>query len=481
MGAALYFMSFKIVRRLRPCLLCALSVLGLGGGLPPAAADMTSPAATTGGVAQAAQDPQQTSSWSTHGGLSQFYRINASGGGGQDSEIDTDVDLTTQFIGDDYRLQGHLIGGYVGGPVDSGFDDPLHISSLYLDAAASDGRSEARLRRQAPEGGGVLGPFDGLFLSRQIEPGLRLNLVGGFPMDNSAKVITGTRLYGVNADLGTVGKGWDFNTFAIEQFSGHLLDRRAVGGQARYSGPQGSVMGLVDYDVSYRTLNLLLLTGNLHLPDHTEIDVTYNQRKGPILTTSNALIGQADSSLTALSQHYTEDQIRQLARDRSADSRSFTIGAVHPISERLQVGGDITSSSVSATPASGGVAATAADDADWSYGLHLMGKDLLKHGDGALVDLHHETHLGCDNWSLNLDTRYPISRTWYVNPVVHLERQHVSGESGNWWSLMPTLRINHLVRLNLNLEVEVGGQWRRGGGASTSPGYYLSVGYQMNF
>jgi hypothetical protein len=241
-------------------------------------------------------------------------------------------------------------------------------------------------------------------------------------------------------------------------------------------------MGLADYDVSYRTLNLLLLMANWQLPDRTTVNVIYDQRKSPVLTTRNALIGQSDTSLGALARHYSEEQIRALARDRSADSRSYTVNALHPLSGRLQIGGDLTLSTVSATPASGGVAATAAGD-NWSYSLQLMGNDLFKHGDGAILGLRHETGAGCDGWSLNLDTHYPVNDAWHVSPVLTLERYHYDGDGGNRWSLLPTLRIDHSMRRNLNLELELGGQWTRqaGNGAPLSAGYYLSAGYRLEF
>ena len=40
------------------------------------------------------------------------------------------------------------------------------------------------------------------------------------------------------------------------------LDRRAVGGEARYFDPVKSLLSYVDYDISYGQLNTLLLLGN---------------------------------------------------------------------------------------------------------------------------------------------------------------------------------------------------------------------------
>jgi AMIN domain len=430
-------------------------------------------------------------SWNVRGGFSQYYRrdvstTDAAGTSVNQSELDTDIDVIAQMVKPDYQMQGRFTAGYRNDFIDGSFSNPLRISSLYVDASDSHRKTLGRIGRQSQSRGGVLGRFDGLLLSRQLNPTVKLNLVSGYPVDSSTidKIATDTQFYGINADLGTFANAWDFNVFAIEQTSEGLLDRRAVGGEMRYFQTNHSVLGLADYDVSYQTLNMILLLGNWLFVDNTALNLVYDQRKSPILTTRNALIGQTDAALTALAQHYTEDQIRALARDRSADSHSYTASLAHPLGNKLQIGGDITLSILSSTPTSGGVDAMPASGNDWSYSLQIMGNDLVKIGDIAIIAVRRNTNTTSDTTSLNLNTRYPIDQAWRINPRLLIDHRHFATDGSTQWTTSPSVRVNYMWRRDFNLEFEAGGEWSSRDTAGTTDkttGYYLSIGYRADF
>jgi TolA-binding protein len=430
-------------------------------------------------------------SWNVRGGFSQYYRrdvsiTDAAGTSVNQSELDTDVDVIAQMVKPDYQMQSRFTAGYRNNFIDGSLSNPLHISSLYVDASDNHRQTLGRIGRQSQSRGGVLGRFDGLLLSRQLNPTVKLNLVSGYPVDSSTidQIATDTKFYGLNADLGTYANAWDFNVFAIEQSSEGLLDRRAVGGEVRYFQMNHSALGLVDYDVSYQTLNMVLLLGNWLFADNTALNLVYDQRKSPILTTRNALIGQTDTSLTALAQRYTEDQIRTLAQDRSADSRSYTASLAHPISNKLQIGGDITLSTLSSTPASGGVDAMPASGNDWSYSLQFMGNDLVKIGDIAIIAVRRNTNTTSDSTSLNLNTRYPIDQAWRINPRLLIDHRHFATDGSTQWTTSPSVRIDYMWRKDVNLELDAGGEWTSRDVAGTTDkttGYYISLGYRVDF
>ena len=429
--------------------------------------------------------------WSVRGGFSQFFRrdvstTDAAGTSVNLSELDTDLDVVAQLMKPDYQIQSRFTGGYRNDFIDGSPYNPLRITSLYVDAADNHRETLGRIGRQSQSRGGVLGRFDGLLLSRQLNQIVKLNLVGGYPVDSSTidQIATDTRFYGINADLGTFANAWDFNVFAIEQTSEGLLDRRAVGGEMRYFRMNHSALGLVDYDVSYHTLNMLLLLGNWLFADNSTLNLIYDQRKSPILTTRNALIGQTDASLTALAQRFSEDQIRALAVDRSADSRSYTASFAHPLNDKLQIGGDITLSTLSATPASGGVAGFPDSGDDWSYSLQLMGTDLIKSGDITIIGLLRNQNNMSDTTSLNLNSRYPVNQAWRINPQLRIAHRHFSSDDSTQWSTLPAVRVSYMWRRDFNLELEAGGEWTNRDVAGTTDkttGYYLSFGYRADF
>lgn len=430
-------------------------------------------------------------SWNVRGGLSQYYRRDVSstddsGSTVNQSELDTDIDLLTQMTKPDYQLQGRLTAGYRSSFINDSLDHPLVITTLYMDAADDQRKYLGRLGRQSQSRGGVLGRFDGLSLSRQINPTVKLNLVTGYPVDLSSveQIATDTKFYGVNADLGTYANAWDFNVFAIEQTASGVLDRRAMGGEVRYFQANRSALGFLDYDISYQTLNVLMLLGNWLYSDNTSLNLVYDQRKSPILTTRNALIGQLDASFSDLAKRLSEDEIRALAKDRSADSHNYTASLSHPITDTLQISGDITLSTYSSTPASGGVDATPASGDDWSYSLQVMGNDLLKAGDIAIIGVRRNTNSSYEMTSLNLNTRYPVNEALQVNPRLQVSHYNFTSDNSTQWTTFPSVRLTYMWRKDVNLELEFGANWTSRDTAGTTDkttGYYLNMGYRVDF
>lgn len=429
--------------------------------------------------------------WNVRGGFSQFYRrdvssINGVGTTVNQSALDTDLDVIAQLTQPGYEMHSRFTGGYRNDFLDSNINNPLRITSLYVDAADHRHENLGRIGRQSLSRGGVLGRFDGMLLSHQLMRFVKLNLVSGYPVDTTTidKIATQTLFYGVNADFGTFANTWDFNTFAIQQVSEDMLDRRAVGGEVRYFKPSHSALGLVDYDISYQTWNMILLLGNWLFPDNSSLNVVIDHRKSPILTTRNALIGQVDRSLSALRQIYTDDQIRQLAQDRSAESHSYTLSLAHPINDKLQISGDLTLATLSGTPASGGVEATPDSGNDWNYSVQLMGSGLLKAGDIAIIGIRMDNNDTSDTTSLNINTRYPVNQALRINPWVRIDYRRFASDNSTQWTTTPALRINYMMRRTFNLELEVGGEWvshDTGGSTDKTTGYYVSAGYRADF
>lgn len=429
--------------------------------------------------------------WNVRGGFSQFYRRDVSttdaiGTTINQSALDSDLDVMAQLVQPNYEIRSRFTGGYRNDFLDGNNDNPMRITSLYVDAADHHHQNLGRIGRQSQSRGGVLGRFDGMLLSHQLMPFVKLNLVSGYPVDTSTidKIATETLFYGVNADFGTYANTWDFNTFAVQQTSEGLLDRRAVGGEVRYFKPNHSALGLMDYDVSYQTWNMILLLGNWLFPDNSSLNVVVDQRKSPILTTRNALIGQFDASLSALKQRFTEDQIRELARDRSADSRSYTLSLAHPLNDKLQVGGDLTLSTLSGTPASGGIDATPDSGEDWYYSVQLMGSDLIKAGDIAIIGVRMNTNDTSNSVSLNLNTRYPVNQALRINPRLHIDRRRFASDGSTQWTTAPSVRVSYMMRRDFNLEFEAGGEWTNrdiAGTTDKTTGYYISAGYRADF
>ena len=64
-------------------------------------------------------------------------------------------------------------------------------------------------------------------------------------------------------------------------------------------------------------MNTFIFTSNWVFPDTSSLFANVDIRKSPYLSTSNALQGQTAQSITELLNTYTEDEIKQLALDRT--------------------------------------------------------------------------------------------------------------------------------------------------------------------
>jgi hypothetical protein len=181
--------------------------------------------------------------WEVYGGFSQFYRRDESStdAGGDlvtQSSISNDLDITARKRSGTYDLQSRFTGSYLHDFLSEGPGSYSSVSSLYVDGNLKKYGLSARLGRQSRNTGGVLGRFDGLLVGYQLTDWLTVNGVAGFPVFSTRdNPDTDRYLYGISADLGTFANAWDFETFFIEQQNDGILDRRAIGGEARYFDP----------------------------------------------------------------------------------------------------------------------------------------------------------------------------------------------------------------------------------------------------
>lgn len=428
--------------------------------------------------------------WQVHGSFSQFYRRDTSvtdleGSSTDQSALNSDLYLSARRRGGDLDLRGEFSGGYLHDFLDDGNDSETDVGELYFQAISRTNGLSATLGRQSQSSGGILGRFDGSVLGYQLTPRSKANIVAGWPVDSSTTsgLNTDKSFFGLNLDLGPF-EGLDMNVFGIDQQVSGLVDRRAVGVESRYFTPELSMFGLLDYDVEYSRLNTFLLLGTWSFTNRSTLSLSVDRRISPFMSTSNALIGQSVSSLKELKSSYSTDEIKQLARDRSPVSRSLTLSGSQPLSERFQFSMDLTRSSLGGTPASGGVDATAESGNEWFWAGRVIGSNLFTKGDTSILGLRWADTFSAETLTLNLDTRYPLSPAWRINPRLRLDFRSGANGAGSQTTFRPSLRTDYLWRRRHRFEFEAGGE------RSTDPlsesttdshSYYINLGYRRDF
>lgn len=432
---------------------------------------------------------QEQVPWEVYGGFSQYYRrdvsvIDAAGSSVDQSSLISDLDVTSRRRGEKYDLQTRFTGSYLLDFLDDS-DDESRVSSLYFDATARGKGFSTRIGRQTRNTGGVLGRFDGALLSYPALSWLRLNAVTGLPVASTQDGLDGHRFfYGLSADLGTFANAWDFVAFYVEQRNDDLIDRRAIGGEARYFDPTHSLLTYLDYDIHYDELNTLLMLGTWTLPSRTTVNMSLDIRKNPILMTGNALQGQPLTTLDELEALFTAEQIEQLAQDRTADSKSLTIGFAHPLTAQYQISADVAVTNLSSTIASGGVDAVPGTGNEYFFGTQLIGSSLFKPGDISILGVRYSDTSTSNTISLLANTRYPITHDWRVNPRIRVDYRENLNDDSTQWTTAPSLRMDYRWRKRYRFEIEAGGEWstrQLTTDTERDQAYFLSMGYRADF
>jgi hypothetical protein len=400
------------------------------------------------------------------------------------ADTNLDVGLRASSGGNDLRLAFN--GGYTLDLLESD-ENETDVNELYVQYARTPSWISARAGRQSRSKGGVLGRFDGMLVGYQPVGWANVSVAAGFPVrtwEDTVDVDSERPFAGVSVDFGTFADHWDFNLFVIDQQVADVTDRRAVGGEIRYFDRERSLFALLDYDVYYGVLNTAQVIGSTTLPFDLRADASLSYRTTPILTTSNALIGQPFDSMDDLLDVFSESEVKDLARDRTSDGVTFTASMTRDLSERFQLNGDFAVSTLSDTETSGGVDEIPETGAETYYGVQLIGSELFRSGDVSVAGLRYSDGDDRNLLSLDLNTRFPVRTAWRLNPRLVFDYEPGGDGDDRDLRVRPRLRVEYRWWKRHRFEVEGGGQWMREGTGSDAEnvyGYTAEAGYRFDF
>ncbi|MCU7890186.1 MAG: hypothetical protein KZQ78_00670 [Candidatus Thiodiazotropha sp. (ex Ustalcina ferruginea)] len=438
--------------------------------------------------------------WDTYGSLSQNYRrdsIDSPFVEDEDSvtrsEVETFIDINSRRRSKDLDLRLKLTGSYISDFLDDGDGNDSTLSDAYIDVEHLDSHTSARIGRQRLRSSGILNRFDGLVLGYQLTPDISLRATAGLPVERSRDTFLHKhkQFAGISADISSLYEKWDLSLFLVEQRVDDLVDRRAVGGEVRYFDSNRSLFSLVDFDIFHNELSIFMLQGNWRLEDDTRFYMNFDYRNSPILSTSNALSGQTDpntsltiESIEELQNFFTDEELYDLAKDRTAETTTLSFGVTRPFSETLQLSGDITVSKTGETPASGGVLAIDATDNEFFYTFQVIKNDLLKQGDIGVLSLRYSDANTSDTFRLGISSRYPITNAWRINPRLDLSYRQNDDNNGSRKTISPFIRMDYRFRKSLTFELEGGLNWLEeddGTEVTTFTDYFIFAGYRWDF
>lgn len=412
--------------------------------------------------------------WDVNGGFAQMFRYDGthvsngtpppsttlpvSAQTSADSAVFTDVDLFARHRGLDLDWIARLSAGYDKNFVQGDVGDATRVSLASIELLDRSLGLLARLGRQASNSDGILGSFDGLYLSWQFLPSWAINTAAGFPVNLlTVAPQTGQRFETLALAYIPRNAHWDGSIFFADQVYDGLPDRRAVGFEGRYLASGATVVTVLDYDVFYHSLNTASVLGTLQLPARWTLSFDAEERNSPVLTTGNALIGQPYTDLTEMQQVFTNDEIYQLARDRTPQTSNYSLTASRPLGQLFQFTAIVSASQSGATPASGGVPAQPATGPLLNYQAQLYASNLWHSGDFDVLTLTHgDTEIGRID-SASLTTRFPVGGAWRLAPRLTLERLGLLSDGSTQTSYIPSVLLDY-QRGNKLLQFETGAQ-----------------------
>lgn len=415
-------------------------------------------------------DPD-ASPWQFTSSLAQEFRTDSltfeSGATQQDAPtvaaVVTDADLQLRRRGTRYDFQSRVNAGYLWQSEESRFSSttPTRLSAAWVDLSDRELAWAARVGRQSRSSGGVYGLYDGLHASWRAKPGLRLNLMAGFPRDTSrAEFDTDRQFVAASADFYGVATGLDVSAYALNQTISGLTDRQAVGTELRWHAPGKAAIALFDYDVHYSALNAAVLQGSWQLPGRWTVTGTFDHRRSPFLSTRNALIGQPVRTLDELVPAFGESGLRELAEDRTSTVDLYALGVTRPWGERLQWSFDVSSAEYGDLPASGGVEAIPTAGRDLQYTMQLLASGWWRDGDMHVAGLRHATNDLADGNSLYWASRFPVWGGLRVGPRLRYDRRTSAIDGSRFDAYGGSINGDWRFKRG-SLEFEAGGEWGR--------------------
>lgn len=438
--------------------------------------------------------PRQTATrgpWSVRTFLSQYYRRDANQLNDEEqivnqSSIYSDISIDARRRGVRFDLSTRVTAGFrndlLNDPERRSSGNDVRISYAYMDLADARTRLRGRLGRQTRNTGGVLGRFDGLNLTYAMNERLRFEAVAGQPVySTSADPIDSRSFYGVSSTFAPFGENLDLGVFVLEQDLDGLTDRQAVGAELRYFGAEQSIWGIIDYDTEFAELGSVFLQGSWRLPANFTVTGLVDIRRSPFLSLGNALVGQQVQNFADLRVLFTETEIRQFALDRSPEVTTYSGGMSRPFTPKLQVNLNASLSTVAATPESAGVAATGESEYSY-YSADLIASSIFTEGDVAIVGTRYAVTDTTDIYSFNIDMRFPIGRSWRINPRLRVDYREINADQTTQWIYTPGLRLQYRLGRKIRLELEAGKQFSVREMANTDldrESYFVNVGYQF--
>jgi hypothetical protein len=247
----------------------------------------------------------------------------------------------------------------------------------------------------------------------------------------------------------------DVDLYFVEQEISGLTDRQSVGSEIEYRSEASFVYGIIDYDTFYEDLNNVTLISNYRYNPQWDFNLTANYGYSPTLSTLNALQGQAAGSIDRLTDRLTDDQIYQLAQDRTSRATNLYFGGSYQIDTDRQLYFDLSTFYLDATDESDGVLAIDETDST-QVSLDYSVRGYFSADDYSTVGFRLVNSTSSDIQSVRLRSRFPGYLGLIYDPRIRLDNRQGKDGRTDQWILNTALKLTYRATKKLNFETDFG-------------------------
>jgi hypothetical protein len=267
------------------------------------------------------------------------------------------------------------------------------------------------LGRQVKQDAGVMGRFDGLTLDWTLSPETHVGMLVGGPAYDTTRLpfADGRALYGTSLEFEPLNSAWKTQIYFIEQRLNAQVDRRAFGTNVSFDTDAFTSMFGIDYDLYQTAMTSAYWQGTWRMNDRLSFSSNLEYVTQPLLLSSNAFIGRAETNFPELLDQFNESGLKQLAADRTARAVSGAVELTYDFANDWQLALDMNWNNVSGTPASGGVAAEASLGSEMAIGLHAYGQDVFRTDDSVALGVATRTNNTLNELTFDEQWRFPFS------------------------------------------------------------------------
>ncbi len=456
----------------------------------------------------------EESSWEYFSTVSQNYRSQLSareeGTSITDNSVSSYFNTSGRKRGEKYDLkfQFDMDHRYDFTP-DSRRVSDFGLSTAYFDYISLTGLGTFRVGRQSRSSGGVLGRFDGLWYGYPLTNDIKLNVVAGLPVLSSSGIsVNGEQqVFGLSADFDEVIKRLDISTFIVQQNRSGVVDRRAIGTEIRYIANKSSYFGILDYDINFNKLNTVQFVGNWLFKGNASMNFVFDRRASPIITTSNALIGQGFTKLQELRNIISDEEIKKLAIARTSTYDSLSISGNYPINDTYSLSADLNisksgSTQATTTPenikfdANGNpildingnpgttVAATEAVGPDYFFGVTLIGSNLFSKRDTNILTLRQSIG-SSQSTSIDARSQFNLNQKWRMRPRLRYDVRTRSSNGSKSNRITTSTRFDYRYTRELQFQMEIAADFTEtitpGNPSTSDVDYSIDLSYIYDF